>query len=474
MKIWTQLNIDVDYSPSDPGISNWFCERTSFPKADLKPGQILRYKDPGGLFAAIRVLEVSPDKVVLGYGEKTYTLTPLDTSRSLDKDGRNYTNFYLNVWLQSQWIIEDSPAFYHYFLPKERIANFSEQDIKAFKASSSPAAKYIVGRWIYSVMPGENASEDFSKAQRLFEEAAASGVADAYEMLSRMYSRGENWEDRMDLEESTRLRDEALSRGSELAQLRYARNRIGGVLDAPEEPQKVLEEILQRTQDPNVSPEWYSVLGFVYETLGDKKKGEACYREGIAKGCVRCYTDLASLLMVQGREQECTRIMEEGMKAQSGFCYLLGYNLQEEEYEELDEHQKYRYTATMEERLKRGARLGEGLCAYFLGSNYFCGILGFPQSMEATAKWLVRGAALGDEKSCRLMADILESDNPSQEDLEDAASLRLKALRYGDGEQLEAVRKAYENGLLDNYRDEIEQYWLPEEDEDDGRWDAYV
>ncbi|MBR6347216.1 MAG: hypothetical protein IKR69_07495 [Bacteroidales bacterium] len=38
MKCWSQLIIDVDYSPADPGINNWFCESTEYSKAELEPG----------------------------------------------------------------------------------------------------------------------------------------------------------------------------------------------------------------------------------------------------------------------------------------------------------------------------------------------------------------------------------------------------------------------------------------------------
>ena len=74
MKCWSQLIIDVDYSPADPGINNWFCESTKYYKADLTAGKKLSYKDPGGLFGGITVKEVDDSKVVLSYGGEDYTL----------------------------------------------------------------------------------------------------------------------------------------------------------------------------------------------------------------------------------------------------------------------------------------------------------------------------------------------------------------------------------------------------------------
>lgn len=100
MQTWTKLVIDVDYSPSDPGINNWFCERTTYERADLHDGQRLHYDDPGGLFGAISVDKVSEEGVTLHYGGSTYTLTVQGSGLRLDQDGRDYTNFYLGVYLE--------------------------------------------------------------------------------------------------------------------------------------------------------------------------------------------------------------------------------------------------------------------------------------------------------------------------------------------------------------------------------------
>lgn len=108
MSIWTHLVVDVDYSPSDPGISNWFCDRTEFPWDELKAGDVLRYEDSGGLFGAITVVEKADDRLVLRYGDKTVSLDEDNSSVSLDKDGRNYTNFYLSVYLRYSQTKPDS------------------------------------------------------------------------------------------------------------------------------------------------------------------------------------------------------------------------------------------------------------------------------------------------------------------------------------------------------------------------------
>lgn len=99
MKQWIRLVIDVDYSPRDPGINNWFCERTEYDKSDLHPDMPLRYKDPGGLFGAIRLLEVSDEGVVLEYRSRKYGLKLDSPYGKFDEDGRDYTVFELSIFL---------------------------------------------------------------------------------------------------------------------------------------------------------------------------------------------------------------------------------------------------------------------------------------------------------------------------------------------------------------------------------------
>ena len=99
MDTWNKLIIDVDYSPSDPGCSRWFCDKTSFAKEDLTIGQKLSYEDSGGLFSSIILKEMTDEGVVVEYAGTDYSVQKGKTAR-LDSGGRNYTNFYLHVYLK--------------------------------------------------------------------------------------------------------------------------------------------------------------------------------------------------------------------------------------------------------------------------------------------------------------------------------------------------------------------------------------
>lgn len=100
MKKWTHLIVDVDYSPSDPGISNWFCERTEIPFEDVKPGEFVHYKDPSHILASIKVVEKTEEKLVIESAGRTFTLQEKNTTAKLDEGGRDYTNFLLHAFIK--------------------------------------------------------------------------------------------------------------------------------------------------------------------------------------------------------------------------------------------------------------------------------------------------------------------------------------------------------------------------------------
>ena len=449
MRQWTRLIIDVDYHPCDPGNCDWYCERTGYLKSDLREGNVLSYKDPGGLFQGIRVESVTADGLVLGYGKRQYSLSIQHPGRRLDEGGRDYTEFELNVSLELAIVVEDTPDFYRQFYSKDQVATLLGSDIRALEASDAPCARYALGRWHYLLAPAEDSC---AQAERLFREAADAGVADAFSALSTMYWFGDTSEERVDLGEMERLRSEALARGSVLAALRYARDRVDGYAGAPEEPVAVRDEVGRILEaEPDAVPEWYAVLGAACKALGEKDRAREAFEAGIAHGCVSCYKEMAWLALQEDDNAQYREWMEKGMAHGCGWCFLLDADMSTEDYEAVAPRGRYVVTNRIRRQLEQGLRLGEGLCGYYLGMLYAYGSLGFEQDEAEAERVLRRGVALGDGNSCLLLAELLEAAEDSPERKEEAARLRRRAYNYG------------EDAL-----DESEQ------DEGDGRWDAYV
>jgi hypothetical protein len=451
MREWTRLIIDVDYHPCDPGNSNWYCERTGYPKSDLQAGKVLSYRDPGGLFEGIRVESVSEDGLVLSYAGRPCTINLSHPGRCLDKNGRDYTEFELNLSLELAIVVEDTPAFYRQFLTKDQVATLRDSDIRALEASDAPCARYALGRWHYLLVPREDSC---AQAEKLFREAADADVADAFSALSTMYWFGDTSEARVDVDEMIRLRSEALARGSELAALRYARDRVDGEAAAPEEPAAVRDEVERILQaDPDSVPEWYAVLGAAHKALGALDQAREAFEAGIAHGCVSCYKELARLALAQEDDKQFREWMEQGMAHGCAWCFLLDADMDNDAYEALSARGRYATSSRISNQLEQGLRLGEGMCGYYLGLHYLYGALGFEENEAEAERMLRRGAALGDKYSCLMLAELLESvEDASPEIRQEAARMRQKAYDYGAEEVLAE----------------------PEREEDDGRWDAYA
>lgn len=472
MKRLTKLVVDVDYSPSDPGNSRWFTERTEFDMDSLEAGQKLRYKDPGGLFAGIKFIGSDDKGLSLEYSGRTITLNEGHSHENVSEGGRDYTNFTLCVWLRQQLVINGSTEFLGTFHSKDMISKLSDEDWAQIKASPLPVAKYALGRRHYLLAPEH--AKSYGLAEDLFREAMEEGVADAYCALSIMVANGDTRDNFPDYDEAGRLLAEGLARGSELARMQRARYRIAGTFDYPCEPEKVVQEaerVIESEKD--FDHDWYSILGFALEKAG-RGGAEGIYRKGIEAGSIRCYTDLAILLSQEGRQEEYERCMQEGMAAGCGWCHCLGADLPQEEFEKLDHPSQVSYQSRIIERLEKGLELGEGSCGYYLGSSFYYGNFGLQPDIDKALGYLNRGMELGDCYSASLLADVYEECYEGDDIDKLVAEARLLALRYGYEEKKDKVLEAYDKGLLDDYRKEIELFWLPEPETDDSRWDAYV
>ena len=451
MRQWTRLIIDVDYRPCDPGNSTWYCERTAYSKSDLCAGKVLPYEDPGGLFGGIRVNSVSEDDLVLSYGTKLYSINLEHPNLPLDKDGRDYTEFELNLFLESAIVVEDTPDFYRQFLTRDQVASLRSSDIQALKASDAPCARYALGRWHYVLAPEEDSC---AQAEKLFREAADAGVADAFAALATMNWFGDTSEGRENTEEMVRLRTEALARGSLLATLRYAADRVDGCAEAPKEPAAVRDEATRILQaDPDSVPQWYTVLGLAYKELGENDRARETFEAGTAHGSVNCYKQLAWMALVADDQAQYREWMEKGMAHGCAWCFLLDADMPDEVYEALPARGQYATSSRIQRQLEQGLRLGEGLCGFYLGSYYVFGSLGFGIDYSQAERILRKGAALGNGDSCLLLARLQENREDSTPEMkEEAARMRQKAYNYGQEDALDE----------------------PDQDEDDGRWDAYA
>ena len=263
------------------------------------------------------------------------------------------------------------------------------------------------------------------------------------------------------------LRNNALAKGSEGAAMVFARNRISGY-NADAEPEKVLEEIKQRiATEEDFYPEWYEILAFAYQQIGDKENAKKMYRKAVDNKVITSYIHFAMLYQEEGDDANYRKWMLEGIDQGNGLCHILDADMAEEDFQALPESERNRLHLDVAIRLAVGVYWCEGMCAYYQACNYLGGTLGFEQDFEAAAKAANKGYSLGDPFSCALLADMSEENDEAFEcfKLDDVqrAFMRLQALRYGDESQLEAVVDAYNKGLYpeESIQEEIRREWLP-------------
>lgn len=461
---WNRIIIDVDYWPSDPGSTKVFTERTTLNRKDLEVGKMIRYDDPSDLMPRIRVVEMDNEGITLATPEMTVRLPDFkgNTHVKLAENGRNYTNFELWVDLKTCIEVTHDLAFLRKFYHANQIAMLSEIDLDALRDSDDPYAKYAYARWLVIKNPEKGS---FAKAYDLFDSADEGGCTDALLGLSFMYDSGDAGV--VDKELAISLRDKALAKDSEWAAMVYARNRIAGY-NAEAEPEKVVEEIKQRiATEENLYPEWYDILAFAYDQLGDKENAKKMYEKAIDNKVLASYAHLALLYKEEGDDANYRKWMLEGIDKGNGLCCILDADMAEEDFQALPEDKRVVLHEAISERLKRGVMLCEGVCAYFQACNYYYGSLGFEQDFEAAMEAATKGYILGDPFSCTLIADMSEEKGDTHECLRldegQKAFMRLEALRYGDDTQLKEVVKAYNKGLYpeEAIQEEIRREWLP-------------
>lgn len=96
--------------------------------------------------------------------------------------------------------------------------------------SDTPYGRYAYGVWLWSC---HKDSESLRTSFRIFKESADKGIADALQMMSRMYYLGEAYDEEtgkfvMDRKLSQELTVQAIVKGSILAELRHNRNLFFG------------------------------------------------------------------------------------------------------------------------------------------------------------------------------------------------------------------------------------------------------
>lgn len=342
-------------------------------------------------------------------------------------------------------------------------------------------AQYAWGRYHLLVRPCNNSLE---LAAQWLKAAMNHGIADAklsYALMIRDGLLG-----MADRDEFLRLREQAYNDDSTQAFVNTINELIYGSPYTRPDPMEVIsimQDILtdeqgnECTDSLKVEPVYYNLLGRAYQATGQNQKAEHAFINAIQMGH---YESMRNLILLTCYDSEYKPVNIMALKEYT----RIGCEHNDAASYSYRPDIPGRSTAQIREDLETACRLGDDDAPYLLGCYCYYGEKGFPTDYKQAWKWFSLGTRYNSSACYAMLATMTDEGHcPYPKDTAAfAACCRLNALRLGDPDQLEAVIEAYDRGLLSAYREEIEKYHLPlyqdllreQQDEDDGRYDAWV
>lgn len=382
-----------------------------------------------------------------------------------------------------------------FMLTDEQVA-----EMKKLSDEGYSIAKYALGRYHQLVQPDE---DSMKQAYNLFVDAANKGIGEAVFALSLFYRDGRVKQDnnqnrvslfgQVDNQKYLSLRDEAIEKGSVKAFYQKAKDILYGLNGYEADPKYLLDFVTDILKDATgddekdifeIEPEYYDLLGRAYQELGDIEKAEDAYIQAISLGF---YESMSNLIMMMCYDEEgnltekevLEKYVEIGIQHNDAFCYTMRGDITEEEYDRLNTRNQAKKTEQIKADLEKGYQLGDNIAPWVMGKNYYFGNFGFEENDEEAWKWFNLGAVYSSPNCYSMMATMIDEGHCPVEVPESFRPYCLLcAYRHGDDSRLEDVIEAYQNGQLDDFKDEIEKYYLPlyeniaPAEEDDGQPDG--
>ena len=331
-------------------------------------------------------------------------------------------------------------------------------------SSDNPYARYAYGVWLWSC--GKD-SESLKTAFRIFEESADKGIADALQMMSRMYYIGEVYDEEtgkfvMDRKLSQELTAQAIGKGSILAKLRHNRNLYLGTTEIAADPETAIAEA-ERESSAIFSESilWTEQLGCFYEIEGEREKAIKAYEKCIINGYYAPIYDLALMYLEDGDEAYYETLMKVGMELGVPDCRSLGVE-NEYRWESLSGDERLDIYRRMKRNLPEGIAQGSGICAYILADALLNGKFGYDMDLRMGKEYADIALTYGYNAAANLVIEAAETlDDPEFISDDDLLRLRYDALRYGIEEHLDYVIRNKDTYIAMGYGDAIEKVWMP-------------
>lgn len=361
-------------------------------------------------------------------------------------------------------MITHDNSFLFRFRIRERVFLLTDDEVQELKQAAAQGdayAQYGYGRWIYYHNTGD---ASLREAEQLFLQAKDT-VPDALAAYAQMWRYGETQENTMDVERSRELLRTALARGSQVADIQLMRAELFGTF-CEANPAGVAAMIERRAKGCQIDdPVWFVLLAYAYEELDRREDAIRSYEQAIKYGETTAYAYLAMLYFERGNMALYEEMMEEGIEKGCALCMIYQADMSDEDFEELSAEEQQQLHNVVDERLRRGLQLGEGMCAYFLFNHYYYGGLGYTTDNSKAFAYLEQGARLGTTVCMTELAIEAQSAGLPGRTMTpgDKAELWLKAARYlpSDEDTLYYLQRVSDPDFLLRHKDELERYWQP-------------
>ena len=330
--------------------------------------------------------------------------------------------------------------------------------------SDNQYARYAYGVWLWSCRKD---SESLKKAFRIFEESADKGIADALQMMSRMYYLGEAYDEEtgkfvMDRKLSQELTSQAVEKGSVLAKLRRNKNLFFGTTEVSADKVSAISEAERESSTIfSESILWTEQLGWFYEIEDEREKAIKAYEKCIINGYYAPIYDLALMYLEDGDEDYYKTLMKLGMDLGVPDCRILGME-NEYRWDSLSGDERLDIYRQLNGNLSKGIEQGSGICAYILADALLNGKFGFDIDLDRGKAYADLALTYGFSSGASLVIDAAEAlQDPEFISDDDLLKLRYDALRYGNEDQLDYVIRNKEIYIEMGYGDQIEKVWMP-------------
>ena len=359
------------------------------------------------------------------------------------------------------------------FLEDEKILDFlldlgavrtlPQSIVLKLRESDKPHARYAYGVWL---LTSRKDMESRKTAFRIFEESAHAGIADALQMMSRMYYLGDVYDEKtekfvMDRKLSRELTAQALEKGSILAKLRRNRDLFFGTAEVEADRDAAIAEA-ERESSAIFSESilWTERLGWLYELEGKKEKAVNAYDKCIANGYYPPIFDIALIYLERGDDEYYETLMEVGMKLGIPDCHILGseyYSC----WDELDEYDRKKVHDRLKRNLQEGVDKGSGLCAFILADAFLNGNYGYEMDLDKGMGYADVAVTYACSSAYNLMIEAAETLHAPEFMTEnEILLLKYEALRHGLDEYRDDVLRNKDAYVAMGYGDEIEKIWI--------------